>query len=107
MICVAQDLNLVPTAADKTIKIWNALDGKYEQTLEGHAKGISDISWSSDSKYICSASDDKSIKIWDVATVYLSIIIFIITTSIYFSYYQYALMAYLMGFFVRERSSRH
>jgi len=34
--------------------------------LTGHTEGISDIAWASDSRYICSGSDDKSIKIWDV-----------------------------------------
>ncbi len=29
--------------------------------------GVSDLSWSQDSKYVCSASDDKTVKIWDVA----------------------------------------
>ena len=34
----------------------------------GHEQGISDIAWSSCSNYLCSASDDKTVKIWDVAT---------------------------------------
>ncbi|CAL1268231.1 unnamed protein product [Larinioides sclopetarius] len=31
-------------------------------------QGISDIAWSSDSHYIVSASDDKTLKLWDVRT---------------------------------------
>jgi COMPASS component SWD3 len=47
------------------------LDGKYEATLEGHTQGISDVAWSSDSQNLCSASDDRTIRIWSLATVKL------------------------------------
>lgn len=33
-----------------------------------YLKGISDVAWSTDSKYLVSASDDKSLKIWDFQT---------------------------------------
>jgi WD40 repeat protein len=33
------------SAADKTIKLWDALDGQFSQTLQGHSQGISDVSW--------------------------------------------------------------
>ena len=32
-------------------------------------QGNSDVAWSQDSKYLVSASDDKTCKIWEAATV--------------------------------------
>ena len=48
------------------------LHGLYKHTcsnFETFFQGISDVSWSSDSKLLVSASDDKTLKIWDFATV--------------------------------------
>jgi WD40 repeat protein len=32
-------------------------------------QGMSDVAWSSDSKLLVSASDDKTLKIWEFSTV--------------------------------------
>lgn len=58
-------------AADKSIKVWNVADGNIMHTLHGHTEGLSDVAWSPNSDMLASASDDKTVRLWDVSTVCL------------------------------------
>jgi WD40 repeat protein len=48
------------------IKIWNLESKKEEHTLKGHDDGVISVSWSQNSSWLASASDDRNIKLWDV-----------------------------------------
>ncbi|BAT95595.1 COMPASS-like H3K4 histone methylase component WDR5B [Vigna umbellata] len=58
---------LASASLDKTLIIWSSATLSLLHRLVGHSEGISDLAWSSDSDshYICSASDDCTIRIWD------------------------------------------
>jgi COMPASS component SWD3 len=56
-------------AADKLIKLWDANTGQIIRTFSGHKQGISDVAWSTDSDYLASASDDKTVMIWSLELV--------------------------------------
>jgi WD40 repeat protein len=58
------------SAADKTVKLWSTSGWSLKQTLSGsHERGLSDIAWSPDGRYVATASDDTTIGIWDVESV--------------------------------------
>jgi COMPASS component SWD3 len=58
-------------ASDHTLIIWDAIAGTHSKTLQGHTEGVNDIAWSSDSLCVASASDDYSVRIWNVKRVCL------------------------------------
>ncbi|KAJ6262618.1 Beta-TrCP [Drechslerella dactyloides] len=57
------------TAADKTLRVWDAKTGELEQIFEAHTAGVSDVAWSPDSKTLATASDDKTIRLWELKSV--------------------------------------
>ncbi|KAK3169687.1 hypothetical protein OEA41_009071 [Lepraria neglecta] len=59
--------HLASASDDKTLKIWDASNGKCLQTLEGHSHLVNSVVFSHDSKHLASASDDKTLKIWDAS----------------------------------------
>ncbi|GMH77603.1 hypothetical protein TrRE_jg9760, partial [Triparma retinervis] len=61
-------------SADKTVHLWKLPNPGVRSpkvltpklTITGHTEGINDISFTSDSRFLATASDDKTVRIWDV-----------------------------------------
>uniref|UniRef100_A0A0D3GSM4 WDR5-like beta-propeller domain-containing protein n=1 Tax=Oryza barthii TaxID=65489 RepID=A0A0D3GSM4_9ORYZ len=54
---------LATASLDGTVALLSPSSLAAIATLRGHADGVSDISWSTDSFYLCSASDDRTLRI--------------------------------------------
>ena len=56
----------------QTIRIWDASTGLCLATLLGHDNWVRGLAFHPGGKYLLSVSDDKSLRIWDVAHRFVS-----------------------------------
>lgn len=58
---------LATASFDRTVRIWDAANGKHLLTCKGHQHRVTTLAWSPDGKFLVSASYDKSVLVWDTA----------------------------------------
>ncbi len=64
-ICPGGGSRVATASADATAKIWDIQsEGQCASTLSGHSQGINDVAWNVTGNYICTASDDHTLKLW-------------------------------------------
>ncbi|KAH8703410.1 putative ribosome biogenesis protein Rsa4 [Talaromyces proteolyticus] len=59
---------IASAAFDNHVKLWNARDGKFINTLRGHVAAVYQCCFSADSRLLVSASQDSTLKTFDVRT---------------------------------------
>ena len=55
---------VVSGSDDQTVRIWDAVTGECEQTLEGHSDWVNSASFSPDGQKIVSGSGDNAVRVW-------------------------------------------
>jgi WD40 repeat protein len=59
---------LASAGFDKTVHIWNGVNGNNLLTYRGHKARVNALAWSPNNQYIVSASDDRTVHLWDTQT---------------------------------------
>jgi WD40 repeat protein len=68
------ELMVVTCSTDLTIKLWDTQnDYKNVRTLHGHDHSISTVRFTPDGERLVSASRDKTIRVWEVASGYVTL----------------------------------
>jgi WD40 repeat protein len=59
---------MLASASDEMVKLWNLSSGLCEDSLHGHQDFISSLTFAPDGNTLASGSEDMTVKIWDVRT---------------------------------------
>ena len=52
-------------SSDKTVQVWNAVDGGNVYTYQKHSNYVDAVAWSPDGKRIASGSEDNTVQVWN------------------------------------------
>mgnify|MGYP002716356888 CR=1 FL=1 len=71
---------------DKSIKLWDAKNGKFLGVLRGHVQAVYVIAWSADSRYLVSGSADSTLKGYNYSKInnYTTFFLYILNNFWYF-----------------------
>jgi WD40 repeat protein len=64
----ANSQQITSASDDFTVRIWDAVSGRHQKTLQGHTDKVTCLAWSLDGAYIVTGSDDLLIMLWDAVT---------------------------------------
>src|SRR5205823_187272 len=59
---------LVTASDDRTVRLWDAADGRLRRTLTGHTEPAVAALFTPDGRWIISGGRDAHVRVWDVAT---------------------------------------